>query len=170
MEPQDYPSIRTGATVNKKTYSTSGGVTTVRPVRFFGIFAAATIFVSIIASILIVIFRKDITIFDMLLFVAFITVLGLPLLLFSFVQRYYIDSEKIVHRNMIGVKKQLYWKDIKTVRSNPLMPTDIKLYGAAIKIKIYPSFYFGSGSELILKHVRKNCTDAEWKSVARIFS
>lgn len=169
MEPINDLPVNPGTQVNPKAYSTMDGVITIRPAKFFGIFALSAIGVTIIAAILILIFRKDTTILSMIVFVAFISVLASPLLLFS-LQRYYVDNEKIIHRNMLGVKKQLYWKDIKTIQTNPLSPTDIKLLGEAAAIKVYPSFYFGSGSELIKKFIRNYCADAVWKSKVRIFS
>ncbi len=170
MEQQNNLLVNTGTAVNPKIYSTTGGVTTVRPVRFFGIFAVIGVIIMTVTVLIVLITRDRQNVISAICAIAFIAALGAPLFAFSFVLRYYLDNEKIIQRNMLGVKKQLYWKDIKTVRSNPLQPTDIRLYGAGKTIKIYPSFYFGSGSELILKQIHKHCADAEWKSVARIFS
>jgi hypothetical protein len=161
MEPLNNLPVNTGSAVNPKTYSTAGGVTTVRPVRFFGIFAIAGVIIMTVTVLIVMLTRTDQN--NAIYAIVLVAALGAPLFAFSFVQRYYLDNEKIVHRNMLGIKKQLFWKDIKTVSVNPFSPTNVKLYGSGKKIKVYPSFYFGSGSELILKFIRKHFADAEWK-------
>lgn len=165
MEQQNNFSENVNPTVKTKVYSTVDGVTTVYPSKIFGIIA---LICSIVFLVLAIVYFTG-RIFEIIFTLLYLSG-GASLFTFSFVQRYYLDNEKIIHRTMFGVKKQLYWKDIKTVCTNPLLPTDIKLYGAGKIIKIYPSSYFGSGSELILKRIRKYCADAEWKSLARIFS
>lgn len=154
---------------NKKTTETvvfrmrtTDGITEVFPQRFFGI---VTIICLAGALGLVLFAPPNATGFDLaerVYFLIFMFLLATPLLLFSFVVRYYLDSEKIVFRSMLGNKKTLQWKDIKSVKVG-MNPTKIKLYSDKIKIKIYPAQHFGAGSLYLKDMVRSHCPDAEWK-------
>lgn len=41
--------------------------------------------------------------------------IGTPLLLIGLFAAIYLDNEKIVYRNPIGIRKTIYWKDVKSV-------------------------------------------------------
>jgi hypothetical protein len=43
--------------------------------------------------------------------IAFFAIPALILMLYSFIRRVYIDSKKIEYRNILGLKKEIYWKD-----------------------------------------------------------
>ena len=62
---------------------------------------------------------------------------------------------------MLGIKKELHWNDIKTVRV--FLSRTIKLYGSHQTVRIYSPRYFGAGYECLKIIIRKYCTEAHWK-------
>ncbi len=140
---------------------TINGITEIFPQRMFGIIAIVCLTIALL-FVLVLPDTQGFKLTDRIVFIIVIGLLALPLLLFSFVVRYYLDSEKIIFRTMIGIKKILKWKDIRTVKIG-INPTKIILYNGKRKIKIYPIQYFGAGSEYLKIIIRKYYPDAEWK-------
>ena len=76
-----------------------------------------------------------------IILMALFGVLGIPLLLYGLFARMYADAEKIVYRNLVGIKKQIYWRDVKAVYVAS-MHGDIVICNDDTRIILY-SYYRG---------------------------
>ena len=139
---------------------TVDGVTEVYPQKGFGIIAIVCLIGFIILAITQIPNQTSSVLFEIVV-LCFFGALCMPLILFSFVLRYYVDSKRIIYRTMLGIKKEMRWNDIKTVRILP--SKTVKLYDSHRVIKVYTPRYFGRGYEYMRIAIRKYCTDAEWK-------
>lgn len=98
--------------------------------------------------------------------IAFFAIPSLILLLYSFVRRVYIDSEKIKYRNIIGLKKEILWRDAKDCETvfNDLGEC-LKVNGPDKTIIIGKGF---SGYELIADIIYNYCPERHSRKKPRV--
>lgn len=77
--------------------------------------------------------------------VTLVSIMALPtsfLFLYGFVTKLYLDKERIIHRNWLGLTKRICWKDVDCVCSSSVDSSRewIKVYGNGKRFKIDTSF------------------------------
>ncbi len=77
--------------------------------------------------------------FTNLFLVLFFALLGIPIIVSSIVIRLYVDTEGIEHRNGLGIRKRINWRDVKAVIYTATTNIII-IYTEREKIKLEPVY------------------------------
>ena len=117
------------AAVGKKQFAIDGDTVVFGVYRFIIAIGLVSVLIAAGAA-----FIPDIT--GKIIMIALFGLLGIPLLLYGLFARLYVDAEKIVYRNPVGIEKQIYWRDITSVYTAS-MQGDVRVCSDNTYIVVY---------------------------------